>query len=1064
MRTDLRIIPAGAGSGKTYSITHQLIDWITAGEVRPERVVAVTFTEAAAAELRGRIMQALLDGDRIDDALAIERAHVTTIHAFGLAIQTEHALAAGTSPAPRMLSEAEQELLIRLELAECTALEPIKADLARYGYRDSHGASVESAEENLRASVLAMVSLLRGLGESALQPLLAEDACAGMRALYGNVSPSPETLEARLAKAARAFLAAYPEGGTPLLGEIENKKARNDFRTQVQLIRRATRPGTLARDWKLWQGLRDLRVKAKGVQFPQDFVALSEEIMAAADAVTRHPGPLDDACRHLDALVRGAQEVLDRFGARKRAAGLIDFADMVAGAQALLQQHPDILDAVLGEVDCVIIDEFQDTNPVQFALLWRLAARAPRAILVGDTKQSIMGFQGADPALSAALERQFPDRVTPLDRNWRSDPRIMGLVNALSAQMFGEGYTALTPQRAQTGETALEVLRISQGRWSRKSRPQQHVAARLLNLLGEGARVIDRTSGAMRPLSPGDIAVLCRTNTSAARYAEALRQAGIPVRIAEDGWLDSRLMQAALAALALVANPDDSHAAMVLVTLGPAQLDLEEAARMLAEGRLLDHAALAPLRAQAEQAPWQGLDTLVPEILHLAGLFDWANGLPDALGARADLMRLGHEASAFLAAHRDMRAAAGFYGQSLSVFLGWLETRRDERGFNTRPPVGAAGPEGVEVITWHASKGREWNVVVVAELDSQVRERPGTTRAQFSDYNDLDNILAHARLNHIPRIDIPEKRDLYLDDAQPEAEQAARHLIYVALTRARDRLIVEWPDFVFTKKDGGGKVTHAGMMAEAGFAPGAGVIAIGEQEFPARISQCGDDRPPELDEGRALADPPRARYLGRPAQPDARERRPWRVTPSTLASATVPETLPPLRHIDMGAPLPPGAFADSTLAPEERGSRLHLAMRVLLERPDQAYRLGAACGLVPEALDALTRQARAIRDHLAALGHDQLHCELPVQHTAPDGSQTSAVIDCLARGTGGLAILDHKSGPAPDPEARFASYYPQLAAYAEVARTVFPQAPMRHLIVNWIDAGRLSVLTLEGAA
>src|SRR5690606_37767489 len=121
------------------------------------------------------------------------------------------------------------------------------------------------------------------------------------------------------------------------------------------------------------------------------------------------------------------------------------------------------LHAVLGEIDCVVIDEFQDTNPVQFALLWRLARGAKRALIVGDTKQSIMGFQGADARLSEALQVAHPGADSPLDCNWRSEARIMGMVNALGPTLF-DHYDSLTPQRAPTGEIALEVLNLPGGR------------------------------------------------------------------------------------------------------------------------------------------------------------------------------------------------------------------------------------------------------------------------------------------------------------------------------------------------------------------------------------------------------------------------------------------------------------------------------------------------------------------------------------------------------------------------------------------------------------------------
>ena len=94
----LTIVPAGAGAGKTHRIQTQLTDWVQRGLVRPDRILAVTFTEAAAAELSGRIRQSLLSAGMVEAAMAVERAYVSTIHSLGLRLMTEHAFAAGATP------------------------------------------------------------------------------------------------------------------------------------------------------------------------------------------------------------------------------------------------------------------------------------------------------------------------------------------------------------------------------------------------------------------------------------------------------------------------------------------------------------------------------------------------------------------------------------------------------------------------------------------------------------------------------------------------------------------------------------------------------------------------------------------------------------------------------------------------------------------------------------------------------------------------------------------------------------------------------------------------------
>ena len=149
MDQGLVIVPAGAGAGKTHRIKTQLSDWVKRGVVRPERILAVTFTEAAAGELRERIRAGLLADGLVSEAMAIERAYVSTIHGLGLRLLTEHALAAGASPQPRHLGDAERDLLIRQALAHAKSLDPIKAEPERFGY-EPNGQKGATVEDNLR--------------------------------------------------------------------------------------------------------------------------------------------------------------------------------------------------------------------------------------------------------------------------------------------------------------------------------------------------------------------------------------------------------------------------------------------------------------------------------------------------------------------------------------------------------------------------------------------------------------------------------------------------------------------------------------------------------------------------------------------------------------------------------------------------------------------------------------------------------------------------------------------------------------------------------------------------
>jgi len=1037
--TQLSLVPAGAGAGKTTHIQKMLADWVESRDVEPGRILAVTFTEAAAAEMRDRVRSELMGRGRLQDALEIDRAYMGTIHALGQRLLTEHAFAAGRSPESRLLSEPERDLLIRLEMHRCEALQPLMSDLGRFGYAWSH-ANQTTAEDGFRADVLRTVDLIRGLGARGQSSDILASALDALTAGYGPVEADGEALTAALRSAVQALLNAFPDSLAPLFAA--KKSVRDEFAKNHQILRKANRPGVLETNWATWQKLRNLRLTKRGAHTPEGYDSLAQAVMDAASALPRHPGPLADARAHLTALVSGAQQVLEAYQAAKRQSGLIDYADMIAETEALLHNRPEILQAVLGEIDCVVIDEFQDTNPVQFALLWRLAQGAKRALIVGDTKQSIMGFQGADPRLSEALQSAHPDAVTPLDRNWRSDARIMEMVNALGPTLF-DHYDPLTPQREATEFPALEVLHLPSGR---KDTTAACIANQVANILDAGTPIHDKASGLMRPAQPSDVAVLTYTHAKASAAAAALESHGLPVRVQQDGWLTAPAMRAARAALALAADPADTYAALTWLTLGPPRVPLENALRNAVDGVLSTHASLVSLHALNAGIETRTVADTLAAVLRSTKLRDWAAGLAQPSQALADLARFEAEAQEFDVMEQDLRSASGFHGAGVNVFLGWI-AHQSAKEWDRHPDPDGWSASGIEICTWHAAKGREWPITLVTGLDQKIAERPGTLRADFDTFGDLRNVLDHAGLGYLPDFAAPESQAPFTEARRPEDERDAARKLYVALTRARDRLILVMPRERTKPRE------HAERMVDllrdrAGFETGDDTLTVAGQPFVALVREGIPEEPAETKQSGSEAH----LRLGLPRTMPDSPRTPWLRSPSTLkAPGQEPDLL--LETLQLAE----GVAETHTSSAAERGTAWHLAFRVLAERPDLVDRIAAATGLPEKAIEQIARQAKALSRWLVARGYDKLHFELPLQEIAVDGSETNAILDCLAEGPHGLLIIDHKSGPCPDPSARFSSYQPQIDAYATMVRRKWPDKPLNGVAIHWMSEGTLSI-------
>ncbi len=1054
----LTIIPAGAGSGKTYTLQTQLGDWVSDGRVRPERIVAVTFTEAAASELRERIGAKLLELGRVEDALRLEEAYVSTIHGFGLRILTEFAFEAGSSPQPRLLNEHEQNALIRLALARTTASDAITENLEAYGY-GFDWASKKTAEDGFRDDVLVVIGLLRSMGWERNSEDYAREAVQWIAERYGPVGDA-EALSRPLRKSVAALLERFPES---LASQFPtNKSATTELEEDYRNLRAANEGDALDRDWQLWQDLRVLRQSKRGSTLPDPYDDLATEVMTAAGVLPQHPGPLAHARRHIEGLLAAAQEVLVQYDAAKRDAGLVDYSDMIALAGQLLRQRPDVLATLVSRVDCLVVDEFQDTNPLQFALLWQLAAAGVPTVVVGDLKQAIMAFQGADPRLMEALIEQHPDLCRPLDKNWRSQPALMAFVNALGARLFGDAYIALAPQRETTEAVPIEVLSFPV-----KAKKGQHkvragaVGRRLAALLEDPAqRIVDRHTKQARRPKGSDLAVLCPTHAMLAEYAEVLRALGLKVQLQAEGWYASRAVQITCNALAYLGNPADRHAALYLAVTELGSLTLKAGLEQLMDAERVTDPVLTRLDALAAGVVDRTVYALVADTIAALGLWDTVASWPDGEQQRANLLRLLAEAGEFMDANREALAYGGFHGAGVQTFLAWLAARVELKDGDKQPEPRVLDEDAITLTTWHAAKGREWPVVVVGGFDKTVKAELPDFGLGYRSFEDLTALLEQARLQYAPKFAAPETNDAFLAELQPEAETEARRLLYVALTRARDKLVLEWPAYL-AGKDG---LTQWSLLREScELTLGKDHLTIGDERHPCKVTTGGTEPP----EGLELGTVPEVTGL-----PVAGRRA---IEPGTMPGDLTPDSRTP-SALALGAPADAAAVEgvmveragpvlrlDLGLSGVELGSFLHRAFEVLGARPEVAPRLAQITGVALGASD-LGQLAGAVFQFEQWLqtkwSPTEIRREWPLLYVDAAGTVVSGTADLVVETAQGAWVLDYKSDAVEDPIQGFAKYLGQLEAYAATFRAM--GAKVAGVGIYWIRRGEVVMQATEG--
>ena len=1046
----LTIIPAGAGSGKTYTIQQQLGEWVVEGLVAPERIVAVTFTEAAAAELRERIRAKLLSLGRLDDALKLDQAYISTIHGFGLRLLTEFAFDGGLSPRPRLLNEDEENTLIRLALARTEKADVITANLAKFGYSYDFN-SQKSAEELFRDDLLRIVMLLRSAGWSEESDTYSAFASNWITERYG-LTGDGDQLTANLGRAVSRLLEAYPESLAREYGN--NATAEKAFRQDFRNLKAATDESTLSSDWKLWKGLRELRKSKRGCQLPDGYDDLADAVIEAANALPTHPGPREQAVLHIESLIAAGQEVLVHYAQAKREAGLVDYGDMIAMAAEMLRTRPDVLNTLVQRIHCLVVDEFQDTNPLQFALLWQLKDAGVPTVTVGDLKQAIMGFQGADPRLFDALIHQNQAVAKPLTSNWRSQPSLMQFINAVGPGLFGDEYVPLTPQGAVSQQEPIELIDFSV-----KAKKGQHsvralsVGERIGALLDDPKQQIwDRRAKRSRGLRGGDIAVLCPTHKMLAEYASVLRAQGLRVRLQEEGWYTSRVVRLACQALAYVANPLDRHAALYLAVTELGSLDLKTGLeQLISEGSIADP-VLERLDVLARNVKDRTIFALVADTFSALRLFDVVSSWPDADQCRANLLRLQAEAGEFMDANREALASGGYHGAGIQSFLAWLNEKVEQKDKNNQPDPRVIDEDAIQLVTWYSSKGREWPVVFVCGMDKSLSPRLPNMALGYSSFEDLSQLIDKAQIEYSPKFSAPESDDKFLGDLEIATELESRRLIYVAMTRAREKLVLEWPRYL-AGKDG---LAYWSILASGtSVSHQDATITAGEIAFPCRIEEGASELPEELGTGEGGV-PEVLATIGRRAIQRG-------IAPEGLVpDSVVPSGMESLQNTEpAGQPLESiryheGLTLEIDLSGTALGTFLHRCFEVLGVNAELARTISSftsaeiADGDVSIISDSVTGFERWMAAHFSP---NAVHRELPLLGIDENGSVVSGTADLVVETDSGLWIIDHKSDQIEEPVAAFDGYRPQLESYAKLLQS------MGHDVVglgiNWIRRGEV---------
>jgi ATP-dependent helicase/nuclease subunit A len=814
-------LSSGAGCGKTSVLTNRYLAELEGPYRRPlGQVVALTFTEKAARELRERVRRACRDRLEAGDDPAywravvrgLEVAPITTFHGFCGQLLRRYPIEAGVAPGFAILEES---------IAPSVRDEALAACLRRWladGDEDLAALAVEYGLNAVREALSAAI-----------------DARASFDAATWAGRPPEEVVAAwadRWEREVRpAILRSVRESAAPLLRLL----AANSCEHEVMNSRKAyllEHLPALAEAADPVAALRDLRERAKvqggGTKkhWPSESIYdavrdgladLRESIGAALEALDRD----DVASRGAAALglrfARLAAGAVAAFDRAKRGAGLLDFDDLLLKARDLLRDGPESARRQAADaIGILLVDEFQDTDPIQAEILELLTGEGleqGRLFLVGDRKQSIYRFRRAQPRIFQEFRGRFPEQGRlALTENFRSVPGLIAFVNALFADLYedeGEALRASStapasdvpvveflwadePPADGAGKVPVEQRRRVEARW---------IARHLARRIGEGWPIRDPKTGAARAARAGDVVLLFRTLNDAAPYESALVAEGLDYYVqggsayfAQQEVLDLiNLLSAvedpldALALAATLRGPFFGVSDDGLYWLATTASDLPrgfEGWRRIAELSTEDRRRVG--RAHALLARWRAAKDRLP-IADLIGLALDESGYEAALlgeflgpRKRANVRKLVRQARRF-----DLHG-----GYTLADFVARL--RADLRKPPREEQAATTDEQGdaVRLMTIHQAKGLEFPIVVVADLDRDVP----IARDWVAFHPELgplvkppaDGDAAEGSSGSGQSLGWATYRHIELREEQAEALR----LFYVAATRARDALIL----------------------------------------------------------------------------------------------------------------------------------------------------------------------------------------------------------------------------------------------------------------------------------
>jgi len=825
-------VDAGAGSGKTGVLIERIIHLIEKRNVSLDEIVAITFTDAAAAEMKDRLRAAFRQKAPLDNPAEmsnwrnlerqVENARLSTIHSFCTSLLRENALRIGLDPDFSVLAEAEAVLL----------RDEVVTD-AVHALLDARDPAATRAATELGAARLIreLIDLLkrrrlieyaramqppgdvgelmqhwseladRALCQWAQDPKVREwhAALTELGACCLEKTDAREAVRRDMVAMLDAMMAVEDDSdgaGVPPLGPPRMRGGSLDDVRRLAGVVAAANFNKSAGSKKNWQSEEDFNHLKEIQNDVRDFA--KENCFAPLDPDTESRS----AQLTLD-LLATYDKVKQTFQEAKRDRACLDFDDLIETVRMTLRDSYEVRTRTAARFKYLLIDEFQDTDSSQLEIARLLAEcpNGPALFIVGDAKQSIYDFRDAEVELFQNEKKNAP-KVIPLDVNFRSLPDVLSLANdVFHASRILEAvepqYACLKSARSPAGESRVEFLIPDEEEGlladDYRACEAELIAARLGEMCEGDARVevFDKRAGDHRRATYGDVAILFRSGSSQYIYEESLRKRQIPyVIVGGRGFYERQEIKDMRNLLTVLVDPWDEMALLGFLR-GPLAGLCDDALVTLCKqgGLVLAFCGTAQLGGEMG-------DRLNDARELIANLRDHME-MPLAAFLRYALERTAYEAialSQFLGLQkaynvRKLLDLADDFGKvrppKLSAFVRYLDEVSTDETREGEAVLGSADSGSVTLMSVHKSKGLEFPIVVLPDL-SQKRKAP-----------DSNTVVMHRRFGVVARATDdwgesakPVAYDVIYQAQKDKSEAEHARILYVGLTRARDWLLL----------------------------------------------------------------------------------------------------------------------------------------------------------------------------------------------------------------------------------------------------------------------------------